>query len=76
MLIFNQDRDKLINLNKVQYIDVDIRGDGYKNEIYTNYEDNSSISLGWYITKEEANEVLQRIADAEGAVNVFYMPKE
>lgn len=73
MLIFTQNRNKLINSNCVSYFDVDILGDGCSNTVYANFENDSPIELGTYITKEEAYKLLDKIAETEGAL---YVSKE
>lgn len=76
MLIFTQGRNKLINSNCVSYFDVDILGDGCSNSVYANFENDAPICLGTYILVQEAQKVLEKIAQGYGAINIFYMPKE
>ena len=76
MLIFTQERNKLINSNCVSYFDVDTLGDGNSNSVYANFENDAPICLGTYILVQEAKQVLDKIAQSYGAINIFYMPKE
>ena len=76
MLIFTQNRKQLINSNKVSYFDVDLLGDGSSNSVYANFENDAPICIGTYVTKEKAMSVLNKIAETEGAINVFYVAEE
>ena len=76
MLIYTQSRKTLINSNHVSYFDVDLIGDGSSNSVYANFENDAPICIGTFITKEEACNVLDKIAEVEGAINVFYVSKE
>lgn len=75
MFIFNQDRTKLINLDNVLYLDIDELGKGNTNCIYANFEYESPVLLGVYITPERVEDILNRIAERQGAIHIFYMPK-
>lgn len=74
MLIFSQDKMTIVNSNLVVSFEVSLVGDGMKNTVYANIVDGSPIELGCYITKNDALNVLSKIAETEGAINVFYMP--
>lgn len=74
MLIFNQDKDKLINMDRVVYIDIDLCGNGNSNSVYAYFEDYAPVLLGVFNTEEDARKCIKQIAETEGAVNVFYVP--
>ena len=75
MIIVNQDKDELINLDRVQnvWINDSLDNDFNTYEIYADGD-----LLGFYKTEERAKEILQEIIKAYGAdimtVPVYEMP--
>lgn len=76
MLIMNQTRDALLNLDNATSIELTITGDGTFNEIWAEVIDGAPVTLGEYITEERAKEVLKKIADIQGGASTYYMPEE
>lgn len=76
MLIYTQDRRKVINTNFVSYFDVDILGDGCSNTVYANFENDAPLELGVYVTKENARKVLDKLVQSYSAISVFYIPTD
>lgn len=59
MIIVSQNKDKIINFNNVNYVDVDVDSGEFIVEI--NYGDANWDTIGWYKTEERAKEVLEEI---------------
>jgi len=76
MMILNQDKKTIVNLDTVTSIELELAGDGYSNEIYAEVIDHSPVSLGVYVTKERATEVFMHIADCFGGPSIYKMPEE
>lgn len=76
MLIINQDRDEIINLDNVTAIKLSIVGDGYTNEIYAKMIDETQTNLGVYAEANRAREIFNKLAEIQGGTSTFYMPKE
>ena len=76
MLIINQDRDELINFDNVSYVArVEVPEDDTIEYVCFTIDD-CRFHLGKYEDTPEHENLLEKIAQAEGAVNVFYMPEE
>ena len=75
MLIATYDGSHLVNLDRFNYLEATYRGDGYWNDIYAE-GDEDSILLGRYLEEKTAREAFEHIAQSNGAISVFYMPKE
>lgn len=76
MLIVNQERNELINLDNVSFIaQIEVAED---NTIeYVAYTiDDCKFHLGKYEDTPEHENILDKIAQCAGAINVFYMPEE
>lgn len=76
MLIYTQDRMKVINTDVVSYFDVVISGDGCSNTVFANFETDAPIELGVYVTEEDARKVLDRLVQSYSAISVFYIPTD
>ncbi len=74
MLIMNQRRDILINLDNASMIDTDYC-DAERFDIDATFKDTGFKTLGSYKTEERALEVLKEIAEKQG-ISTFYMPEE
>ena len=76
MLIYTQNRDKVINSDIVSYFDLDLTGDGNSNVLYANYENDAPLTLGVYSREDDAKKVLDKLVQSYGAISVFYIPTE
>lgn len=76
MLIMNQSRDKLINLNNATSIELTTLEDGYTSEICVYLIDDAPETLGEYNTKDRAKEVFEKLAGIQGGASTYYMPEE
>lgn len=76
MLILNQDRTELINLDNVSFIaQTEVpEDDTIEYVCYTT--DDCKFHLGKYEDTPEHENILDKIAQCAGAINVFYMPEE
>lgn len=75
MLIMNQNRNMLINLDNVCEITTSFVGPAQMDiDVFNTVCEFETI--GSYRTEERALEVLQKIAKSIGATEVFYMPEE
>lgn len=74
MLIMNQSRNMLVNLDSVSMIDTDYCGVDHV-DIDATLKDAGFETLGTYKTEERALEVLKEIAEKQG-ISTFYMPEE
>ena len=70
MLIMNQKRSELVNLDNVVLL---AKYDQNGETEYYAYANNHSVSLGAY---ENTENLLEKIAKSIGATEVFYMPEE
>lgn len=74
MLILNQNRDELLNLDNILFIDK-IKKDGF-----VTYEgftiDDYRYTIGTYKDTPEHEDQLERIAQCVGAASVYKMPEE
>lgn len=75
MLIMNQNRNMLINLDNVCEITTSFV-DPAQMGIDVSFNDGEFETIGSYRTEERALEVLEKIAKSIGATDVFYMPEE
>ncbi len=75
MLIMNQNRNMLINLDNVCEITTSFV-DPAQMDIDISFTNGEFETIGSYRTEERALEVLQKIAKSIGATEVFYMPEE
>lgn len=82
MLIVNQARSELINLDNIIFIAKEEKGvhEGkeFKGQItYYGYGvDDYKFNLGTYAYSKEHEKLIEKIAQSAGAINVFYMPEE
>lgn len=76
MLIMNQERKTLINLNNVTTLELALMGNGNTNEIYAEVIDGTPTTLGVYVEEERAREIFNKIAEIQGGASTFYMPEE
>ena len=76
MLIINQHKDMLINLDNVVSLVREEMPELDKIQYWADTTTNDTILLGKYEDTPEHENLIEKIAQAEGAVNVFYMPEE
>ena len=76
MLIINQKRTKLINLDNVTVLVREATSDESKLQYWADTISNDTIKLGEYANTSEHENVIEKIAQSAGAINVFYMPEE
>ena len=76
MLIMNQKRTRLTNLDNVVAIVKDITSDEGKIQYWADTTTNDTFKIGEYENTPEHENMLDRIAQCAGAINVFYMPEE
>ena len=74
MLILNQEKTELINLDRITFISQEVDGDGDTLE-YVAHGDEYTIHLGVYPNTQEQVNILEQIAERAGAVNIFQMPR-
>lgn len=74
MLILNQDKTELINFDRITFISQEVDEDGDTLE-YVAHGDVHTIPLGVYPNTQDQENILERIVERAGAVNVFYMPR-
>ena len=70
MLIMNQERSELVNLDNVVLL---AKYDENGKTDYYAYANNHSVNLGTY---ENTENLLEKIAHCIGATDVYYMPEE
>lgn len=73
MLIMNQERSELVNLDNVVLL---AKYDENRETEYYAYANNHSVSLGTYENTSGYENLLEKIAKSIGATEVFYMPEE
>lgn len=76
MLIMNQKRNVLLNLDNITSIQLNILGDGNTNEIYATLMDECPETLGIYNIESRAKEIFNKIAEIQGGTSTYYMPEE
>ena len=76
MLIMKQYRDMLINLDNITTLVREEVPELDKIQYWADTISNDTILLGEYEDTPEHENLIEKIAQAEGAVNVFYMPEE
>lgn len=76
MLIYTQNRDKVINSDIVSYFDLDLTGDGNSNVIYANFENDAPLTIGVYLREDDARKVLDKLVQSYGGISVFYIPTD
>lgn len=74
MLIVNQKRTALINLNNATHIVKEITIDKNKIQYWADTTTNDTILLGEYENTPEHEKIIEKMAQSAGALNVFYMP--
>lgn len=75
MIIVSQNKDKIVNFDNVNYVDVDVEDDEFLVEI--NYGDENWNTIAWYKTEERAKEVLEGIITCYTGDYAYYeMPEE
>ena len=75
MLIMNQERSELVNLDNVTAITKDTTFEEGKIQYWADTT-NDPFKLGEYNNTPEHENLIERIAQSAGAINVFYMPEE
>lgn len=60
MLILSQNKDTIINFERINYIEI-TKKDDHSYSIYLNYADSDWKNIGYYRTEDRAKEVLQEI---------------
>ena len=70
MLIFNQPRNVLVNFDAIKAVYADKQG-----KVVASYGGQNDILLGDYKFRLRACQVIEKMAENEGACNVFYMPE-
>lgn len=75
MLIVTKYRDTIVNLDNVTIITREATLDESKIEYWADTADNTT-KLGEYENTPEHENVIEKIAQSAGAINVFYMPEE
>lgn len=76
MLIINQDRTQLINLNNITAVVKEEMEELDKIQYWVDTISNDTIKLGEYEDTPEHKNLIEKIAQCAGAINVFYMPEE
>lgn len=76
MLILNQKRTKLINLDNVISIVKETTLDESNAQYWADTATNDTIKLGEYANTPEHENQLERIAQCIGAASVYKMPEE
>lgn len=91
MLILSQNKDTIINFERINYIEI-TKKDDHSYSIYLNFADSDWKNIGYYRTEDRAKEVLQEIIEqyeycqvlqeghgislSSGNNYVYTMPKE
>lgn len=76
MLIMNQKRSELVNLDNVIAITKEETLKQDKTQYWADTMTNYTIKLGEYNNMPERENLIEKIAKSIGATEVFYMPKE
>lgn len=76
MLIVNQKRTELINLDNVVRLTRETTLNQGKIQYWADTIVNDTTKLGEYENTPEHENVIEKIAQSAGAINVFYMPEE
>lgn len=72
MLIINQNRDELINLDNIEVVFMNKNNGKISYQAYGG----EGYRLGDYKDTPEHENLIEKIAQSAGAINVFYMPEE
>ena len=72
----NQKRAALINLGNVISIVKETTLDESRVQYWADTTTNDTFKLGEYNNTPEHENLIEKIAQSAGAINVFYMPKE
>lgn len=75
MVLVNQRRDYFVNTNKI--LAIVVRTVGSKHFIVADMGNNKEISLGFYASKEKAQEITKRIIENNYSESTtYFLPKE
>lgn len=76
MFIISQDRTELINLDNVVAVVMEEVPELDQITYWVDTISNDTIPLGKYEDTPEHENIIEKIAQCTGAINVFYMPTE